>query len=59
MAVFSPVFSWRDTLRLRLVLFSFALTLALLALVGAGVRSKFESDRKAALEQLQTQRLTA
>ena len=59
MALFSPAFSRRDTLRRRLVLFSLALTLALLALVGAGVRSQFESDRTVALGQLQAQRQTA
>lgn len=49
----------RDTLRLRLALFSLALVLPLLGLIGLGIRQKFVDDRAAAAERLRTQRVIA
>ncbi len=52
-------FRLRDTLRLRLGLFSFALVLPLLALIGLGIRKKFVDDRAAAEARLHVQRVIA
>jgi two-component system cell cycle sensor histidine kinase/response regulator CckA len=56
----SPVrFFARDTLRLRLGLFSLALVLPLLALIGLGIRKKFADDRAAAAARLRVHRVIA
>ncbi|MBI2514421.1 MAG: PAS domain-containing protein [Opitutae bacterium] len=58
-APLSSRFRPRDTLRLRLALFSLALLLPLLALIALGIRKKFVDDRAAAAERLHVQRVIA